>query len=126
MIPEETEQYCYYSDLPSPQAYASFQEDEEDHETLAKTAISGTDTDRIIEMAWEDRTPFDAIKAQFGLNEQAVKALMKKHLRFGSYKRWRKRVESCGTKHEKKRSVAIRRFRSTMQRTITVNKISKR
>lgn len=114
MIPEETEQYCHYSDLPSPLAYVPLSEGEEAHETAKKAGISEADTDRIIEMAWEDRTPFDAIKAQFGLNEQSVKDLMKKHLRFKSYKRWRKRVESCSTKHEKKRADTIQRFKSTM------------
>jgi len=84
------------------------------------------DINRIIEMAWEDRTPFDAIKYQFGLNEAAVKALMKKELKFSSYKLWRERVENCKTKHEKKRVSGIERFKCTLQRTITNNKISKR
>ena len=44
---------------------------------------------RIIEMAWEDRTPFDVIKAQFGLSEQEVKELMRSELKTGSYKAWR-------------------------------------
>ena len=84
------------------------------------------DINRIIEMAWEDRTPFDAIQYQFGLNEAAVKALMKKELKFSSYKLWRERVENCKTKHEKKRVSGIERFKCTLQRTITNNKISKR
>jgi uncharacterized protein (TIGR03643 family) len=82
--------------------------------------------DRIIEMAWEDRTPFDAIQAQFGLNEQAVRNLMKKELRFSSYVLWRKRVEACATKHSKLRSTAIDRFKCSRQRTISSNKITKR
>ena len=48
--------------------------------------------DRIIEMAWEDRTPFDAIKKQFGLNEDALKKLMQKNMKSSSYRLWRKRV----------------------------------
>ncbi len=84
------------------------------------------DIDRIIEMAWEDRTPFDAITFQFGLSEAEVKALMKKNLRFSSYKLWRKRVEACKTKHAKTRVAGIDRFKCTLQRTITNNKISKR
>ena len=75
------------------------------------------DKNRIIEMAWEDRTPFDAIKAQFGLNEQAVRNLMKKELKFSSYRLWRARVESSKT---------INRFKCSRQRTISSNKISKR
>lgn len=82
--------------------------------------------DRVIEMAWEDRTPFEAIRVQFGLTEQDVRALMKRELRFGSYKRWRSRVEKCATKHAKKRSNAISRFKSPMQRQISGNRISKR
>lgn len=82
--------------------------------------------DRIIEMAWEDRTPFDAIKFQFGLAESDVKALMKKELRFSSYKLWRKRVENCKTKHSAKRVEGMDRFKCTMQRAISNNKISKR
>jgi uncharacterized protein (TIGR03643 family) len=88
--------------------------------------IDDLDKDRIIEMAWEDRTPFDAIKFQFGLKEADVKALMKKNLKFSSYKLWRKRVENCSTKHVAKRSEDITRFKCNLQRTITNNKISKR
>ena len=82
--------------------------------------------DRIIEMAWEDRTPFDAIKFQFGISEADVKALMKKELKFSSYKLWRKRVENCSTKHTAKRVEGIERFKCNMQRAISNNKISKR
>ncbi len=82
--------------------------------------------DRIIEMAWEDRTPFDAIKLQFGLAEADVKVLMKKELKFSSYKLWRERVENCKTKHAAKRVEGIDRFKCNMQRAISNNKISKR
>ena len=82
--------------------------------------------DRIIEMAWEDRTPFDAIRFQFGLSEADVKALMKKELKFKSYTLWRERVENCKTKHAAKRSSEIDRFKCTRQRAISSNKISKR
>ena len=54
--------------------------------------MNESDISRIIEMAWEDRTPFDAIEAQFGLKEQAVKELMRSNLKSSSYKSWRKRV----------------------------------
>jgi len=91
-----------------------------------KTDLDEIAIDRIIEMAWEDRTPFDAIKFQFGLAEADVKALMKKELKFSSYKLWRKRVENCKTKHLAKRVEGIDRFKCTMQRTISNNKIAKR
>ena len=77
------------------------------------------DKDRIIEMAWEDRTPFDAIEYQFGLKEADVKVLMKRELKFSSYKLWRKRVESCKTKHLKKRVEGIDRFKCNLQRTVS-------
>ena len=82
--------------------------------------------DRIIEMAWEDRTPFEAIEYQFGYKEADVKRLMKAHLKFSSYKLWRKRVESCHTKHLAKRVKGMDRFKSRLQRNISQNKISKR
>lgn len=82
--------------------------------------------DRVIEMAWEDRTPFDAIKLQFGLGEDEVKVLMKSNLKFSSYKLWRERVENCKTKHIAKRNNEIDRFKSSRQKTISNNKISKR
>ena len=110
---------CQYSDLPSPLAYAT-------PEKEVTNKLSETDIDRIIEMAWEDRTPFDAIRIQFGLNEQAVRNLMRKELKSSSYKRWRERVESCQTKHAKKRSSAIARFKCDRQRLISGNRVSKR
>lgn len=83
--------------------------------------------DRIIEMAWEDRTPFEAIDFQFGLSEADVIRLMRKHLKNSSFRLWRKRVNSgISQKHQQKRNPAIKRFRCTLQRTITHNKISKR
>lgn len=89
-------------------------------------ALSEIDIDRVIEMAWEDRTPFDAIKFQFGLNESDVRALMKRELKFNSYKLWRTRVESCKTKHSATRKADIDRFKCSRQRSISNNKISKR
>ena len=68
----------------------------------------------------------DAIKFQFGLAEADVKALMKKELKFSSYKLWRKRVENCKTKHTAKRAEGIDRFKCKLQRAISNNKISKR
>jgi len=94
--------------------------------TVENNKLSEIQIDRIIEMAWEDRTPFDAIKFQFGLAEADVKALMKKELKFSSYKLWRERVENCKTKHTNKRIEGIDRFKCNLQRAISNNKISKR
>ena len=83
--------------------------------------------DRIIEMAWEDRTPFEAIHFQFGLLEKEVIALMRKELKRSSFKLWRKRVNSgVSQKHLFKRNQDITRFKCALQKQITLNKISKR
>ncbi|MCA0428168.1 MAG: TIGR03643 family protein [Bacteroidetes bacterium] len=83
--------------------------------------------DRIIEMAWEDRTSFDAIKRQFGLKESEVIQLMRQQLKPSSWRRWRERVNSgVSQKHEKKRNPEINRFKCSRQRAISGNKISKR
>ncbi len=83
--------------------------------------------DRIIEMAWEDRTPFEAIKFQFGLPEAEVIKIMRRELKLNSFKLWRKRVHSgTSQKHTQKRSSEIDRFKCTRQRAISNNKISKR
>ena len=82
--------------------------------------------DRIIEMAWEDRTPFDAIKLQFGLKEQDVIKLMRKNISQNSFKLWIKRVKGRKTKHQKKRLNDVSRFKCSMQKNISGNKISKR
>ena len=88
---------------------------------------TGVQIDRIIEMAWEDRTPFEAILFQFGLPENAVIQLMRKNLKSSSFKRWRKRVNSgVSQKHLKKRNPEINRFKCSRQKAITGNKISKR
>ena len=61
--------------------------------------LPSEDLDRIIEMAWEDRTPFEAIEFQFGLSEPQVIAVMRQHLKSSSFKLWRKRVSGRKTKH---------------------------
>ena len=71
--------------------------------------LSDSEQSRIIEMAWEDRTPFEAIKLQFGLNEQQVIAFMRKHLKAGSFKLWRKRVSGRQTKHLHMRNPGVSR-----------------
>jgi uncharacterized protein (TIGR03643 family) len=85
------------------------------------------DLDRVIEMAWEDRTPFEAITAQFGITEAQTIVLMRSELKRSSFNLWRKRVNSgVSQKHLKKRSDDITRFKCSLQKTISVNKISKR
>ena len=88
--------------------------------------LSELDTDRIIEMAWEDRTPFEAIAFQFGLNEQDVITLMRSELKPSSFRNWRQRVQGRITKHEKLRSFEKGRFKCSRQKQISNNKISKR
>lgn len=94
--------------------------------TMEKRELSDQDTDRIIEMAWEDRTPFDAILLQFGIKEQEVIELMRRNLKPSSWRLWRERVQGRATKHLKKRTFTEGRHKCSMQRTITLNKISKR
>ncbi|MDB9960611.1 TIGR03643 family protein [Oceanihabitans sp.] len=82
--------------------------------------------DRIIEMAWEDRTTFEAIKFQFKLKEQDVINLMRRELKPSSFRLWRKRVQGRKTKHEKLRVFEKGRFKCSRQKQITQNSISKR
>ena len=84
------------------------------------------DIDRIIQMAWEDRTPFEAIEVQFGLKEKDVIELMRKEMRRSSFEMWRERMKGKSTKHRALREASVARFRCTRQRSITLNKISKR
>ena len=88
--------------------------------------LNGIDIDRIIQMAWEDRTTFDAINETFGLSESEVITLMRNNLRLSSFKLWRKRVTGRKTKHQAKRNFLLGRFKCSRQRNISHNKISKR
>lgn len=88
--------------------------------------LTEQEIDRIIEMAWEDRTPFDAIEKQFGYNESATISLMRKEMKKSSFLMWRKRVAGRATKHLKLRTYLEGRFKCSMQRSISNNKISKR
>ena len=95
--------------------------------TKVEETLSPRDLDRIIEMAWEDRTPFEAIEYQFDKTESEVIAIMRRNLKRSSFNLWRKRVNSgISQKHQKKRSADINRFKCTRQRAISNNKISKR
>ena len=88
--------------------------------------LSLVEIDRIIEMAWEDRTTFDAIKFQFGLKEQEVIELMRLEMKPKSFKLWRKRVQGRKTKHSKLREFESGRFKCSRQKQISNNSISKR
>ncbi|MGA0212415.1 MAG: TIGR03643 family protein [Flavobacteriaceae bacterium] len=91
---------------------------------MKKKKIQFTDEqlDRIIEMAWEDRTPFEAILAQFGCKEQDVIILMRREMKPSSFKMWRERVQGRSTKHQKLRPEEVERFKCSRQRSISMNK----
>ena len=88
-------------------------------------SLSQEQIDRVIEMAWEDRTPFEAIKFQFDLTEDDVITVMRKEMKSKSFAMWRKRVQGRKTKHTKLRENSVNRFKCSRQRS-TGNKISKR
>jgi len=91
-----------------------------------KFTVNEIQIDRIIEMAWEDRTPFEAIAFQYHLQEKDVIELMRSKLKRSSFKLWRKRVSGRKTKHAQLRSYEKGRFKCSRQRNISNNKISKR
>lgn len=91
-----------------------------------KIDLTEEQIDRVIEMAWEDRTPFEAMQVQFGLKEQDVITLMRREMKPSSFKMWRARVQGRGTKHQNKRPEDTNTFRSSRQKGISNNKISKR
>ena len=88
--------------------------------------LTESDIDRIVEMAWEDRTPFEAIEVQFGLSEQEVITVMRQTLKPSSWRMWRARVQGRSTKHAALSAVDGARFKSAQQRSISLNKITKR
>jgi uncharacterized protein (TIGR03643 family) len=99
---------------------------------IEKYTLSQEDINRIIEMAWEDRTPFEAITAQFGLSEAEVIVLMKHEMKLSNWKKWRARVQGRATKHLAKlhhimdeTGDGVHRHKSRMQRPIG-NRISKK
>ena len=90
-----------------------------------KYQLSGRDVDRIVEMGWEDRTPFDAIEAQFGVPEADVIRIMRDQMHEKNFKKWRARVQGRSTKHAARRTEEVGRFKSKMQRVISGNRKSK-
>ncbi len=91
-----------------------------------KKEFTERELDRIIEMAWEDRTPFDAITYQFGISEQETIEIMRREMKPSSFRMWRKRVQGRSTKHSKLRTDEVNRFKCSRQRNISGNKVSKR
>jgi uncharacterized protein (TIGR03643 family) len=89
---------------------------------MEKFVLSEDDINRVIEMAWEDRTPFEAITFQFGISEHDTIKLMQKHMKASSFKMWRARVQGRATKHAALRVADIDRFKCTRQRQISGNK----
>lgn len=80
--------------------------------------LSDADISRVVEMAWEDRTSFEAIEAQFGLNESAVVTLMRSHMKPSSFRMWRKRMAGRVTKHAALRSPEVNRHRANHRRQV--------
>lgn len=72
-------------------------------------SFDAAEQSRIIEMAWEDRTPFEAIEQQFGLSEKEVAKFMRGQLKPGSFRLWRARVSGRNTKHKKLRPAGVER-----------------
>lgn len=83
---------------------------------MLRNELSEADIDRVIAMAWEDRTPFEAIYAQFGLRENDVRALMRTQMKASSFRMWRERVTGRKTKHLMLRDFEKGRFKSSNQR----------
>ena len=78
--------------------------------------MNNIDVDRVIEMCWEDRTPFEAIEYQFGLKEEEAIKIMRRNLKPKSFKIWRKRVSGRNTKHMSLKNST--RFKSTHKRKL--------
>ena len=89
--------------------------------------MNNIEIDRIIEMAWEDRTSFDAIYKQFNIQEKDVIKIMRSNLKKSSFKLWRKRVSGRKTKHLKvlnNDGIKTLRFKCTRQKNISNNRIT--
>ncbi len=95
-------------------------------DVIKKHNLSETDLDRIVNMAWEDRTPFEAIEFQFGVTEAEVIKIMKHQMKLRNWQKWRARVQGRKTKHRKLREDDTLRFKSKAQKHITKNHISKK
>jgi len=79
-------------------------------------SLESFDISRIIEMAWEDRTPFEAIQENYGFSEKDVIKLMRSEMKASSFRMWRERVTARKTKHLSKRTFTVGRFRCSTQK----------
>ena len=77
--------------------------------TIPKPVLTGPEVSRVVEMAWEDRTPFEVIEATFGLSESETIRLMRREMKASSFRLWRKRVTGRVTKHRKLRGFDVGR-----------------
>jgi uncharacterized protein (TIGR03643 family) len=84
--------------------------------------FNNNDIDRIIQMCWEDRTPFDAIKTQFEISEKEIISIMRNNLKEKSFLNWRKRVDNRKTKHKALSVLDKKRFKSKSQKQISFNR----
>jgi len=126
--PADTETQSSLATMKADMAAALAQKQLEDEQQInaahsaehALTAAQPTDADgnivldavqtsRVIEMAWEDRTPFGAIEHSYGLNEASVIKLMRQELKPSSFRLWRERVTGRNTKHDAKRDFEVGR-----------------
>ena len=115
-----------YSGLRSLASLLQEQEEREAQRMQAtRSGFTGEELDRIIQMAWEDRTPFEAIATQFQLKEKDVNEVMHSHLQPSSFRLWRRRMKARRTKHAMRRAATVVRFRSRQQRD-TGNRAAKR
>ncbi len=88
--------------------------------------FNSEETERIIEMAWENHTPFEAIAFQFNITEKEVITLIRRQLKSSSFRLWRTRVQGRTTKHQKLRTFNTGTIKCSRQKQITNNTISKR
>ena len=100
---------------PPPRTAAADESTIDDATTEVRIGLSATDQSRVIEMAWEDRTPFEAIEGLYGLPEAAVIRLMRRSLRSKAFKNWRQRVSGRVTKHGARRDPSVSRGYCTTQ-----------
>ena len=84
--------------------------------------LTEREVDRIIQMCWEDRTPFDAIKNQFKISEKEIISVMRNNLKEKSFLNWRKRGDNRKTKHNALSDSDKKRFKSKSQRQISFNR----
>ena len=94
---------------PSLRATAAAEPETKGAMTEAKGGLSAADHSRVIEMAWEDRTPFEAIERLYGLPEAAVIRLMRRTLKSKAFRNWRQRVSGRVTKHRARRDPSVSR-----------------